>query len=508
LGTEMKKNLAVAVALGIGAAMPFAGIASAADQAMPRKAPVQYVKICSLYGEGFYYIPGSDTCLRIGGYVRAQYEYNSGDEGIVLGSGVLAAQGLRTRATNRGNFATRINMTADARTQTAYGTLRAYTSLIAFRASGLITDTPAQDLFVQRAFIQWAGFTIGHARSFFDHFALRDNMSYFNIRTTGDTNDDGINLFAYTAQFGNGFVASVSFEESWRKEAIVDASVASFAVNGTVTRDNAGQRAPDIIGSLRYEQTWGYVGVSGAAHQVRAAMYGAAPNVTTLAPDDKWGWAGSASGQLNLPNGDTFGVNAVYSRGAVAYATRGGSWQLYNGSGVGLGWITDAIFQQAPLANVPGYDGSLLLTTAWSINAGYDHRWNESWRTSLYGGYTAVRYNATAERLINSHLPGAAGTIQCGAVVAGAVFPPITMTNGGAENSCSPDFSFYQIGSRTEFSPVHHFALGVDVLYTRLNTAYEGVGTYPVNGTRPTQTRLVDQDIWSAMFRAQYKFNQ
>jgi Porin subfamily len=27
-------------------------------------------KICSLYGDGFYYIPGTDTCLKMGGYLR------------------------------------------------------------------------------------------------------------------------------------------------------------------------------------------------------------------------------------------------------------------------------------------------------------------------------------------------------------------------------------------------------------------------------------------------------
>ncbi len=43
--------------------------AQAAD--MPVKAqPVQYVKFCSLYGDGFYYIPGTDTCLKLGGYLR------------------------------------------------------------------------------------------------------------------------------------------------------------------------------------------------------------------------------------------------------------------------------------------------------------------------------------------------------------------------------------------------------------------------------------------------------
>jgi hypothetical protein len=55
--------------LGIAVAVAAAAGAQAAD--MPVKAkPVQYVKICSLYGDGFYYIPGTDTCLKLGGYVR------------------------------------------------------------------------------------------------------------------------------------------------------------------------------------------------------------------------------------------------------------------------------------------------------------------------------------------------------------------------------------------------------------------------------------------------------
>ena len=34
---------------------------------------MQYVKICNLYGDGFYYIPGTNICLKLGGYVRAQF---------------------------------------------------------------------------------------------------------------------------------------------------------------------------------------------------------------------------------------------------------------------------------------------------------------------------------------------------------------------------------------------------------------------------------------------------
>ncbi|MGE3991485.1 porin, partial [Pseudorhodoplanes sp.] len=37
---------------------------------------VEYVKICSLYGVGYYYIPGTDTCIKIGGYVRFEAYHN------------------------------------------------------------------------------------------------------------------------------------------------------------------------------------------------------------------------------------------------------------------------------------------------------------------------------------------------------------------------------------------------------------------------------------------------
>jgi hypothetical protein len=55
----------------LGTAAGLVAVAGAQAADMPVKAaPVQYVKICSLYGDGFYYIPGTDTCLKMGGYLR------------------------------------------------------------------------------------------------------------------------------------------------------------------------------------------------------------------------------------------------------------------------------------------------------------------------------------------------------------------------------------------------------------------------------------------------------
>src|SRR5256885_3232110 len=62
----------------LGSAATLTAIASAQAADLPVKAKaVEYVKVCSLYGEGFYYIPGTEICLKIGGYVRANYRWNA-----------------------------------------------------------------------------------------------------------------------------------------------------------------------------------------------------------------------------------------------------------------------------------------------------------------------------------------------------------------------------------------------------------------------------------------------
>src|SRR3954465_9024923 len=63
--------------LGSAAALMAVGAAQGADLPVKAKA-VEYVKVCSLYGAGFYYIPGTDTCIKIGGAIRIDTTINGG----------------------------------------------------------------------------------------------------------------------------------------------------------------------------------------------------------------------------------------------------------------------------------------------------------------------------------------------------------------------------------------------------------------------------------------------
>ncbi len=176
----------------LGSAAGLVAVAGAQAADMPVKAaPVQYVKICSLYGDGFYYIPGTDTCLKLGGYLRVQAEYNAGGGGVTDGTLNQTAQAMYDRVrTNDIDFRVRAAVSWDVRQQTQYGTLRTYIRL------GIQQTTPADPqagaVFWDRAFMQFAGFTVGKAQSFYDTVTYGGAYSYHNVRTVSDTGASGV----------------------------------------------------------------------------------------------------------------------------------------------------------------------------------------------------------------------------------------------------------------------------------------------------------------------------
>ena len=64
--------------LGTAAAFAAVSAAQAADAivaAAPE--PMEYVKVCDAFGAGYFYIPGTETCLKIGGMVRWDLAYGN-----------------------------------------------------------------------------------------------------------------------------------------------------------------------------------------------------------------------------------------------------------------------------------------------------------------------------------------------------------------------------------------------------------------------------------------------
>ncbi|WP_348271108.1 porin [Aurantimonas sp. Leaf443] len=132
--------------LGSAAALVAVTGARAADVIVPAAAePAEYVKVCDVYGTGFYYIPGTETCLQISGYVRFK---------VYAADNSSNSEGDDYRSTTE----TRVRLNFDVREETELGTLRAFARVQATNG-GSFTDQPySMDL----GYIQLGGLTMGY----------------------------------------------------------------------------------------------------------------------------------------------------------------------------------------------------------------------------------------------------------------------------------------------------------------------------------------------------------
>jgi len=144
-----------ALLLGSAASMALTGTGQAADLMVYSSEAADYVRVCEAFGEGYYYIPGTDTCLRIGGYV--QFEVTFFADKVAIGE-------EEDHETNWIST-TEANLQFEARSQTDWGDLIAYIELEgAFDSGG---DTG--DAFFTETYINLGALTVGRTQSFFDY---------------------------------------------------------------------------------------------------------------------------------------------------------------------------------------------------------------------------------------------------------------------------------------------------------------------------------------------------
>ena len=486
----------------LGSAAAFAAVAGAhaADLPVKKAVPVEFVRVCSAYGAGFFYIPGTETCLRLSGRARFEYGYQAP---LSRGAGNGDYSGYRGLA--------RINL--DARTQTAYGTLRAFIRLEAASRTGFPTmhsgtqnrianAFPAlgvdgfgrvQQYFnTDKAFIQFAGFTAGRASSFYDFYAHD-----FEIQA-GTLGSDvaSTNLAAYTATLGNGFSATISMEDpSFRRAptyspanvaaaaaVLGNSSLQTFAITQSpapvFTGFNAAgapvglgfvdvierNRMPDFVGVLRYDQPWGSAQISAAVHEINSGTFNTAAaqligtNPGTLGRTaSEYGWAVQGGLKVNLPfiaPGDTLYLQGSYGEGAGMY-TGVSAWAgSYIQSATSLQgapfqqFFSDAVLN--PLTN------RLELTQTFSVVASFLHYWNPTLRSALFGSYGEIAF-APGARAAQASYNGLAigGLANVGAV--GSSYFNL--------NQILRDTYAFNVGGSLIWSPVKDLDIGVEGVY-------------------------------------------
>jgi hypothetical protein len=508
---------------GSASLLAFSG-ARAADLPVKAKA-VEYVRICSLYGAGFYYIPGTDTCFRLGGYMRISVLANSN---AVDTGNTFPPAGTGNRFANAYTWQSREDLTIDTRTATEYGVVRTFTDFVATwgddtytpngtsalgsiysqigatgagqannGSSGLVA---AGTLGVYYAFIQFAGFSMGKGISPFSSSFINYPGNNFDGLVGGGGTVTGVNQFVYTAQFGNGVSGTIGVQDPTQYYQAGNVNFGPFGAPTSIgVNDIAGTAFPDIVANVDVTQAWGEVKLSIAAHDNRAAYY-INTGVGSLDghPDDKWGFA--VQGSLTIKNiptgvGDVINAQAVYTNGATRYniqdlAAAAGSWETFNNGnglpgtlgGVGLGIAYDSVFNT---------NGQQQLVSTWGGRAGYTHNWNPYWNTSVYGAYANVSYGSTANA-------GSAASIYC------ASFLAAQAAVGNANLTCNPNSSVTQAGIITRWTPVKNLTFSADFTYEHLSQNMTGVVALGNTTGNPAGLyAFTNQNTYQVLFRAQ-----
>ena len=501
--------------------------AQAADLPVKKAAPIEYVRVCGAYGAGFFYIPGTDTCLRISGRARFEAGYQTAYS--------------RQNGSNNGDllgYAGRLRINLDARTQTAYGTLRAFVRLDAgsrtgqsgpgtsgtqqrigqaYFATGVDGFGRAQQFMnVDKAFVQFAGFTAGRASSFFDFYA---HDFEFSTNTLG-SDLPSTNLLAYTATLGNGFSATISMEDpTFRRTPIFSPSINAANVTTNSAVSNAGlfltnspvpvftgtnaagvpsrfnfvdaierNRLPDFVGALRYDAAWGSAQISASVHELNVgnvatglgniastaagvlvpATAANTVGITLANPPhtaSDYGFAVQGGVKVNMPfiaPGDALYLQGAYGEGA----------QLYTGYSSYTGSYTQStttiqgqkFAQYFSDATINPFTGQLEKSESFTATASYLHYWAPEYRSAFFGSYGEQNF-ATSARLAQ-----------------GAIF---TLANGGGNNFGSnavgtPGTRFYALsqalrdtyqfvaGASFIWSPVKDLDIGLEGFYTQI----------------------------------------
>ncbi|SED61543.1 Porin subfamily protein [Rhizobiales bacterium GAS188] len=508
----------------------------AADLPSRNGSPIDHAQICAVHGPGFFYIPDSDTCIRIGG--RARFEY-------------VLSQTYR-KDTDPSSFRALGRLVIDARTQTDWDLLRADVRIDFSRDTGnnwfgsgngtraatrisfpgpagtfpsfngvdTVGNRLQTGLAISNAFVQWGGLTAGRIQSFFDFYAGND--TWFGITDSKVLTQ----ALAYTYSFGSGFSATLAVEDPKERQlnpiagtAPIDAGgilqpnpfpglgspFTNFSINYPPVANpfaapflepggiNYTQRenVPDIVGVLRVDRGWGSAQLSGAYHRIGTS----GSMITGLAPSN-FGGPGSIVNPL-VPT-----LSGGYGR-----VTRD-AWAFQGGVKVGLPYFAtgDHLYLQAAYSKgnisyadsdyggiyigqansigrttfstydaVIGPTGRIKLTPATSAMASLVHYWTPTIRQGIFGGFAHIGYSRSI-RAAAGFAAGAACPI---------CFATITTSSGTLYNPFNPNYSGgtqYNIGTNLIWSPIQALDIGGELFYARNQMAHKEFDVNRGNG--------------------------
>ena len=263
----------------------------------PDPEAVEYVRVCDAYGAGYFYIPGTETCLRIHGYLR--YDVNGGDN---------VYTGVEREGWDKG---ARFALRTSTASETELGTLRTFTEtrFNYWAENSRKTDVygwSGSDVVLQFAYIELGGLKVGLDESEFHTFTgylgdvINDDVVSPGAYRTGK--------ISYTFASSSGFSAVIALEQGGDNDnGYRNPAGHHYTIDGYV---------PHVVGGLKYAGGWGSIAGVVAYDSVIEE------------------WAAKVRGDVNLTDRFSLWVQGGYAsedEPDQMYGQWGGDWAVWGG---------------------------------------------------------------------------------------------------------------------------------------------------------------------------------
>ncbi|WP_019222039.1 porin [Bartonella senegalensis] len=331
--------------------------AQAASTVIAEPEPVEFVRVCDAYGKGYFYIPGTETCMRVSGNVRADF---------IGGDNIDANTNADLNTKNKTYSASsRLTLVFQAASETELGTLRSYARISSSWSNGKNKDGAK----LSAAYIELGGFRIGLDDTIFNSWT----GGYGNV-----INDDSVapagntstNFISYTFSGDTGFSAIIGAELGNASVHTLDRDESYYYLDkedkiSVVPKEIFPSKriknyTPNLVFGIKFMQKWG--------------------GFSTVAAYDAYykKWAGKVRLDLNVNDRLNLWVmggyknntdyytkdenNALSRQSSTIYANWGGKWAAWAG----------ATYKLTPQANLNAQVSySAVKTFATSVNVAY-----------------------------------------------------------------------------------------------------------------------------------------
>ncbi|MCC4113961.1 porin [Aromatoleum toluclasticum] len=306
--------------------------------------------------KGSFKLPGSDTSIKLGGYVKLDAIYSSRSAGansqadLVFVPGAIPLDGSETNEKGQTKLharQTRFNL--GTHTPTSWGDLTTFFELDFFGADGNEIVSNSNNARLRHALASLGSLSVGQTWStFMDPASLPETLDF-----GGPVGEAFVRqgLVRWTEKLGSG-AWSVALEnpESFLTRRNADGSYVTLAPDD--------DRIPDIVGRLEHNGSWGRLAAAAMARNLRVDVASSAAAVE--ARDSKWGGALGIYGVVPTVGKDSF------------------SFSLIGGNALGR-YIGQGVFFDADVDE----DGKIHLNRQWGTILSYRHFWTDGLRSTV-----------------------------------------------------------------------------------------------------------------------------